>query len=318
VPLATSAGTAATASNVTGLVTITNDVIIFAETAGDNIGLESITYPIGDSQTDSAWLGYSALYGSTGYHNSAVGENALRESPGIENAAMGYSGLYASPGSYNAAIGAAALFLSPGLFNFGAGYQAGAQAPGDSNIFIGAYAGFGSPATNAICIGVRSAPLGNNSMVLGNAGTTNTQIKGNVTISSLTVTGGGNVVTNGATVTNSLQLGGVAAGAWLRATNTPSAGQMLYATDTSPTNLYFGAAAAGGGGNQTPLTNNVNAAGYAVTNANYFQATNAFPVEVALGAAVRWGFYGGAMTNSVTMTATQCVFSIQGTNYVFP
>jgi hypothetical protein len=49
------------------------------------------------------------------------------------------------------------------------------------------------------------------------------------------------------TAADSLMLGGIAAGSWLRATNTPSAGQMLYATDTSPTNLYFGPAPAGGG-----------------------------------------------------------------------
>jgi hypothetical protein len=110
--------------------------------------------------------------------------------------------------------------------------------------------------------------------------------------SSLTVLGGGNVVTNGATVTNTLQLGGIAAGSWLRATNTPSAGQMLYATDTSPTNLYFGAAPAGGGtGNQTPVTANVDWAGFSATNILSVVSTAAVgqvAFQMPMGAVMRW------------------------------
>lgn len=199
-----------------GTLTLTTQAITFAETADDNIGLESVTYPIGNAQTNSAWLGYAALRQSPGALNSAVGLSALREAPGSlnsavgsaalyqstgslnsavgyaslyqapgsQNSALGYAALRQSPGSYNSAVGSSALYQSTGSYNFAGGYQSGYRSGGTSNLFLGANAAYTATGTNyytnAICVGAGSVPLGNNSMTLGNAQTATTEINGNV------------------------------------------------------------------------------------------------------------------------------------------
>jgi hypothetical protein len=60
--------------------------------------------------------------------------------------------------------------------------------------------------------------------------------------------------------------GGSSGGGNLSATNTPTAGQMLYAGDTTMTNLYFGAAPAGGGASSGNWTNYIlNASNFVYT-----------------------------------------------------
>ena len=189
-------------------ITISNEVINSAETDTDNIGMQSVTFPISNSQTGSVWMGYATLYDapgaynsalgnaslyhSTGSYNSAVGNVTLQSSPGSFNSALGYSALLQSPGDGNSAIGYTALRQAPGSYNLAGGYGAGYKSGGVSNVFLGANAAVNGTLTyytNAIAIGAGAVPLGNNSMVLGNAQTTNTEIKGAVVVSN-TLTAG--------------------------------------------------------------------------------------------------------------------------------
>ncbi|HUW06030.1 MAG TPA: hypothetical protein VMW01_07200, partial [Williamwhitmania sp.] len=165
-------------SNNLGTVVITNrlaltpQTITFSETADDNMGLESVTYPIGNSQTGSVWLGYAtlydapggynsalgnaALYQSTGSYNSAVGNVTLQSSPGSYNSGLGYSALFQSPGDGNTAAGYTTLRQAPGSYNFAGGYGAGYKSGGVSNVFLGANAAVNGTLTyytNAIAIG---------------------------------------------------------------------------------------------------------------------------------------------------------------------
>ena len=184
-------------------ITISNEVINSAETDTDNIGMQSVTFPISNSQTGSVWMGYATLYDapgaynsalgnaslyhSTGSYNSAVGNVTLQSSPGSFNSALGYSALLQSPGDGNSAIGYTALRQAPGSYNLAGGYGAGYKSGGVSNVFLGANAAVNGTLTyytNAIAIGAGAVPLGNNSMVLGNAQTTNTEIKGKVVVSN--------------------------------------------------------------------------------------------------------------------------------------
>lgn len=134
--------------------------------------------------------GFQALYGAPGSFNNAMGSDSLRQSTGSYNSAVGNASLYLSPGSYNNAVGSMALFLAPGSLNSAIGYSAGYRSGGTSNVFIGAKCAYTASGTtyytNAIAIGAGAVPLGNNSMVLGNAGTEKTEIKGNVGIGTST------------------------------------------------------------------------------------------------------------------------------------
>jgi hypothetical protein len=154
--------------------------IAFSDTATDNMGLESATYPV-SGQTESAWIGFSALYQSPGSYNSAQGYFALRQSTGSYNSAIGSSALRESPGSYNNAIGFTALRESPGSYNNAIGCFAGYRSGGSSNTWIGFESGKSASTTyytNTIAIGAGAVPLGNNSTVIGNALTTNALIYG--------------------------------------------------------------------------------------------------------------------------------------------
>jgi hypothetical protein len=180
---------------------LVDDKIVLDETVNDNMGLESVTYPV-YGQASSVWMGYNALEISTGSWNTAIGTRALKQSagnknsgyglaalqssPGNENTAVGYLSSFVATGSCNAVLGATASYFAPGNYNSMFGYGAGYKTGGNSNVWIGAYAAFVDPTdrkyTNAIAIGAGAQPLGNNSTVLGNAQTVTTELKGNVGI----------------------------------------------------------------------------------------------------------------------------------------
>jgi len=284
-----------TAGAITGGVfTSSEDAIVFLETSADNMGMESVTYPV-TGQTNSAWvgyqalslspgsfnsaMGYQALRSSPGSFNSAVGYLALRQSPGSHNSAMGYLALRQSPGSHNSAMGYLALYQSPGSYNFAGGYQAGYKSGGTSNVFLGANAGFTTGTgtnyyTNAIAIGAGSVPIGDNSAVLGNADTAITEIKGNLGIGTETpsqrlhVNGSALITSNlfggGGFITNFIQAGTFT-------TNAPTAGQIAKYNATA--GRWYAAddnAAAGGDPiDARAVTNNINLAGFSITNGTF-------------------------------------------------
>lgn len=175
----------------------TAETISFSNTATDNFGLQSAAFPV-SGQTFSTWLGFDALYGSSGaeVENTAMGYLAGYNSPGNYKSAMGTYALAYAAGSYNIAIGSDALRGAPGNYNIAMGYFAGYFAGGESNTFLGYQAARSAGnITNAIVIGANSVPLGNNSTVIGNAQTTNVLIHGTVRASggflgSLTLTNG--------------------------------------------------------------------------------------------------------------------------------
>jgi hypothetical protein len=107
--------------------------------------------------------------------------------------------------------------------------------------------------------------------------------------------------TNELTVTNSLQLGGVAASGY--ATNAGAAGGGYYAMSNGVW-TSFAPGTGTGGGNQTPLTNHVDAAGYSITNLLGLVSTAAVgqvAFRMPFGTYMEWS--DGTSTNYVRVTA---------------
>jgi hypothetical protein len=97
----------------------------------------------------------------------------------------------------------------------------------------------------------------------------------------------GGVMSTG-TVYNALNLGGIAAANY--PTNAGAAGGGYYAQSNGQW-VAFAPGAGGGAGNQSPLTNNVNAAGYSITNLSGVVSTAAVgqvAYQMPMGAIMRW------------------------------
>jgi hypothetical protein len=230
-------------TNANQLLVTNPAVIVFAETADDNVGIESVTFPIGNSQTQSTWMGYAALNQSPGSFNNAQGYAALYQSPGSYNSAQGYAALYQSPGNFNSAQGFQALYLSPGSynsaqgfqalrqspgsfnsaqggsalnqspgsFNSAQGFQAGQRAGGATNLFLGANAGYSGLTTtnyytNCIVIGGNVGAKGSGTIALGLPSHT-TYVDGSMVVSNGVTVAGGNVNGGGNQATNFIFVG---------------------------------------------------------------------------------------------------------------
>ena len=98
---------------------------------------------------------------------------------------------------------------------------------------------------------------------------------------NLASSGTGNAVTNltasGDTLT--FELGTIEGGGNLIATNTPTAGQMLYASDATKTNLYFADAPSGTG---TPLSSTLVSADWTWTNTIYAVGADTSSTNIAI------------------------------------
>jgi hypothetical protein len=181
-------------------VTLSGQSIVMLETTNDNVGMESITYPV-TGQTNSTWMGYGTLDSSPGYWNAAFGQFASKDAAGNENSTFGYQAGYMSPGSFNGAFGAFALLqsagndnnafgnyalafapgkwntavgstalnLSPGYCNSSVGFESLAIAPGSSNVAVGAYSLELAPGNRNSAIGAYAGYLspGERNLFLG-------------------------------------------------------------------------------------------------------------------------------------------------------
>ena len=292
------------------------------------IGYSALNQTLGSYNTA---IGRYTLNISPGSFNTAVGNECMDESPGSYNMALGYLALQTSAGSYNTALGAGCLSASPGSYNVSGGTYSLSEAPGSnnvafgfcagqrvggtSNVFIGSEAGYVGEKTNYInttVIGAGVVSKGNNTTVIG-LPTSAVSIDG-----SLTILGGGNVVTNGQTgvtltgtltptnaltVTNSLQLGGIAAANY--PTNAGAAGAGYFAQSNGQW-VAFSPGTGGGGGADLNSTNyfrnaanltNLTAAGIwtnAGASAIMYKTTNQTVASDGAGYTVIWDAYTNA------------------------
>ena len=135
-----------------GAITHQTQAIIMGETADDNFGIESESYPV-TGLTNSVWFGYYAGYGSSGQNNNYIGMNAGYSTKGNNNNGMGHNALSQVNGSYNTGVGPSAGQESNGSQNTSIGYLSGVSAPGSHNGWIGYAAGWNAAGSGNTGIG---------------------------------------------------------------------------------------------------------------------------------------------------------------------
>jgi len=202
-----------------------------ATTSGyGNVGVGAYTGVLNTTGFFNVGIGYFAFQANTtGYYNVAIGNRALRSNTvGFSNLAVGQNALFLNTsGSSNTAFGTAALYRNTtgtnnigignnsldnndsGGFNIAIGQSAGSLvSAGTANtlltnsILIGRNTRVAATGqTNQVVIGDQAIGLGSNTTVIGNTGTTQTHLHGNLTLGS-TSSPAARMVVTGADDTN--------------------------------------------------------------------------------------------------------------------
>jgi len=163
-----------------------NNNSAFGSSAGANI----------TTGTFNTALGVSAMEAASGNINDnvAVGVSALNVMTTGANNNVGVgdqAGFAITAGSNNTAIGMQSMYaVTTGSGNVSLGYQAGTAGTtppttGSNNIFIGMQSGSNANVSNSIAIGQNAITTASNQVVLGNASTTATYLKGAVVVPAL-------------------------------------------------------------------------------------------------------------------------------------
>lgn len=156
-----------------------------------------------DTGVENTAVGRSALFTNiVGVQNTALGKSALELATGDGSSAFGAFALaQASTGQFNSGLGRATLYTTTtGDLNSALGYRAGYAASvngnitGSNNVYVGALSvGSGTGNSNEVVIGANAVGIGSNTVMLGNASTIFTALKGNIGIG---VTAAGTAASN--------------------------------------------------------------------------------------------------------------------------